>query len=321
MTEAVHIMVSVRENIDDEDNENLNEIKIMFPNYNEDICFGGQKKLVKIFIINQNTSSYCITCKYINSCCDGSHFDIFDECVDTSYDFAQNGQKYFDKLIRYGIMENEKIYDLNDRRVLELFDKYKTKINDCLLNNEERMSHRKIIAHEIISETIGKIIFSDTKINNIYYIDAYNITKKSFDLYFHHNHPGYDIRSKYEMQDVFLGHDSYIDSSKECHKSFMKIYSKYIDRSYLRQYLPYVFEIYSNNDAYIKNREYEYISLSTKSLNTPEKCINRIYLYNDGCKPWDNIENFLTLLTKFNELKQNNKIVNMCDITQMLFNI
>ena len=294
------------ENMDDEDNENLKEIKTIFPSYNEDICFGGGKKLVKISIINKKTEYsssyyYTITCRYIDSCCDGSKFAIFDECIDTYHASAQNGQKYFDKLIRYGILENEKTYDLNDKRVLKSFNKYKTKINNCFLNNEDRICHKKIIAQEIfISETIGKIIFSDTLINNVYYVDEYNITKKSFD--------------------VFLGHDSYTDS-KECHKSFMKINSKHIDISYLRQYLPYVFEIYSNNDAYIINREYEYISLSTKSLNTPEKCINRIYLYNDGCKPWDNIKNFQTVLSKFKELKKNNEIVNMCDITLMLLNI
>ena len=75
----------------------------------------GGKKLVEISIINkksEDSSSYyhIITCRYIDSCCDGSHFAIFNECVDTCHDFAQNGQKYFDKLIRYGILENEKTF-------------------------------------------------------------------------------------------------------------------------------------------------------------------------------------------------------------------
>ena len=114
-------------------------------------------------------------------------------------------------------MENEKTYDLNDKQVLKSFYKYKTKINNCFLNNEDIMCNRKIIAQEIF--------------------------------------------------------------------------------------------------------EYEYMSLSTKSSNTPGKCVNRIYLYNDGCKSWDNIENFQTVLSKFKELKKNNKIVNMCDTTLLLLNI
>ena len=74
----------------------------MFSHYNEDTCFGGGKKLIKIDKKAEDTSSYnyIITSRYIDSCCDGSHFAIFDECVDTYHDFAQNGQKYIDKLIR-----------------------------------------------------------------------------------------------------------------------------------------------------------------------------------------------------------------------------
>ena len=79
--------------------------------------------------------------------------------------------------------------------------------------------------------------------------------------------------------------------------------------SYLRKNLPNIFEINSNNDACIINKEYECISLSTESLNTPEIGVNRTYSYNDGCKPWDNIENFQTVLSKLKELKQINEVV------------
>jgi hypothetical protein len=218
--------------------ENINDIYLeviekTFPNYNDDVCFGGDKKLVKISFITENmestasTSYYIITCNYIDG------LDIVNESMDTYYDFAETGQKYFDKLIKDGILKNEKIYNFNDKKVLKLFDKYKKKINNCVFNNEEIMSNREILAQDTLYDTIGKIIFSDTIINNMYYTDAHYITKKSFDLYT-------------EQGDL-----------NKCRISFIKLNNRYIDVAYFRQYFPYVVDIRNNNDAYIMNREYE----------------------------------------------------------------
>jgi hypothetical protein len=80
--------------------------------------------------------------------------------------------------------------------------------------------------------------------------------------------------------------------------------------------------IRDNNDAYIMNREYEYICLSKKMIifdsDNPSK---RVYLYNDGCKPWEDVNDFHKALLKFKELTLDSKIENMGDKTLMLLNI
>lgn len=83
---------------------------------------------------------------------------------------------------------------------------------------------------------------------------------------------------------------------------------------FLRNNIPYLIEFDTNTkNYYILNRNYEYIGENTKDPNKIYKNMsqfeNRIYLFDDSCKPWDNKQNLNNLIIKF---KQSIKNLNEC---------
>ncbi len=105
---------------------------------------------------------------------------------------------------------------------------------------------------------------------------------------------------------------------------FITINETKYERKYLRKNLPYIVEFNrKSKDYYLINRDYEYIGYdNVKSLTKIETDIDKtksdygydkIYLYNDGCKPWndkqymiDYIKNYLTEINKLNNCKNDN---------------
>lgn len=67
----------------------------------------------------------------------------------------------------------------------------------------------------------------------------------------------------------------------------------------LRRRLPYIIEFNHKGEYYLIDREYTYIGHDDiTKINTDEKYI-RIYLYNDGCKPWENKQNLIEYIKKY----------------------
>jgi hypothetical protein len=121
------------ENIDDEDKPQIeidNDVKELFPNYCDDETFGGTKKLIKIFI-----EAYKISIKYIDCEINDWNYETIhnyiveeieayrDEFDNTYFKHKDN---YYDNLIKHKVIENNKIYDLNDSKFVKKIGQVQT---------------------------------------------------------------------------------------------------------------------------------------------------------------------------------------------------
>ena len=84
---------------------------------------------------------------------------------------------------------------------------------------------------------------------------------------------------------------------------------------HLRKNIPYVIEINTNTkEAYLLNRDYEYIDLNTKSLRDiceDYEDFEREYLFNDGSKPWEDENNLKKIFMKLKKYLEETQILNM----------
>lgn len=92
----------------------------------------------------------------------------------------------------------------------------------------------------------------------------------------------------------------------------------------LRKNLPYIIEVnIDTKDYYLLDRDYSYMGYdnikSLTELNENYNNFERIYLYNDGCKPWNGKKFMLDYINKYKSEKtklkncKNTNIINMFD--------
>lgn len=275
----------------DLDIHNFNEIKEEFENYKEDIQFGGTKQLIKVYI-NQHhigdynkREDYTINFKYI-------YDKKLEECDLYINDINLYCFNYIKKIIDKKIIQNGYIYDLNNNVFQKKINKYKKiynnvifskKTNDIIIKYQQQYNPLK-------KNTITYLFKIDYLINNIPCCSYYN--EHSFTLYPHHSSDEFKI---YELNE------------------------KYYDYLYLRNNIPYCIEFNKiTKNYYVINRDYEYIGYDNiKCLKDIENDIDvnqcdwgwsRIYLFNDGNKPWINKINFKNYLKKYNQEKINNSL-------------
>ena len=214
--------------------------------------------------------------------------------------------KYIQTLIENNIIVNNNIYDFNDKKYLKKLDKYKNKINVTLsIKNQQNLI---TIINNNSTDYIEHNLFSDTILNNDIYC---NKSESSDSIYIHY---------------VLPKERSVIDFQIKINKVLKKNY----DYDYLRKYIPYIIEI-SSNRYYLINRDYEYIGLNThcNPLQKNNEIINneinksweRIYLFNDGSKPWDDDKYFNEMYSKFVKLSINKECLNRNEETFKLLNI
>lgn len=96
---------------------------------------------------------------------------------------------------------------------------------------------------------------------------------------------------------------------------FITINNIRYEKEYLRKSLPYIIEFNDKTkDYYLINREYEYIGYNIKNVKEIEEFSNklpidfkyvRIYLYDDGTKPWNHKKYMIKYIEKYLEIKSN----------------
>jgi hypothetical protein len=267
-----------------EENDEIKEIKNEFNNWNDDEEFGGKKKLLKIFIYNDYKN---VKILYINE------KKICNKIINKDY-----MEEFINKLIKYQIIQHEKIYDFNNKIFINQLNKYKNKINNVIL------SYENIYTNEMTNDITSNIN---------YYFDNNYIINNTCCSKISDNHFIFDNNNFLYIQ---------------------KINNEYYDIKYLRRYIPYCIEINKKDEFYLLNRDYEYIGI-IKNNDTSNNFIKtnpsleqadgwiRIYLFNDGSKPWemDNNTNFKKLVTKYKELTINKKCLNLTKDTEYILNI
>lgn len=269
--------------IDDEiDNDKLKEIENNFIDFREDYNFGGKKHLIKILIRHNYALNYNINFLYISK----YEIDSYEIFID---DLSSDPYKFFKKLINNKIIENNKIYDLNNKSFIKKINNCKTKINNVILSKKiiEKFNNFQPYYNSKLSS-----LFSDSIINNSF-CDSLD-------------------------KNTFLISDSKDDTLK-----VFKLLNKYYDYLYLREFIPYVIE-YNQDSFYTINRDYVYIGINTKCNPDENRKWERLCLFNDNNPCWiynnkiESEKNFLKIKTQFKDITKNKKWLNLDINTEQL---
>ena len=272
-------------------------IPIIFPNYKDDESFGGKQKLIKVIIEEGEIQyTYNLLIYYIDnykwvSC---ERRVISNECESW----------YYDKLIKKKVIENNTIYNLNDKIFIKLLNNYKKNIKIHSEYNsyfkEQYDIYKDKNYNSIIDVVLENCIFNDEiycdccfpKSCGCSYI-AIN-TKFSIEEYGKYNTAAYSNNNRIAIIDI--------DNT---------LY----DYALLRKYTPYLIT-YTNNEYTIENRNYEIIGLEEKIEVIENNTSNTIesstvntrgseYLYKDDSNPFRPSHKKTRMVALLNNMKSN----------------
>ena len=286
--DELHECICIDDEVETEnENEDENEIIEQFPNYKQDVAYGGKKRLICLESIYRNTSFHI---HFI-------HSDTLDPeiicrtlyTISIDLDFDPDKQLYncYKKMFTKKVIEMNKILNLN-KTLINAIIKCKSKINVLALENNTYTDIRlKENSDHMIKLLFGSNCVVNDKWSGIYHkwngIEYVHIYTNKEDIH----------GSMYNV--VILA----------------RINKKRYSKDYLRKYLPYCVEINkTNNSFYMLNRDYEYIGMDTKSPPFQDyKNYNRIYLYKDGTQPFDN-DNYKIYISKYNKITRELSCIN-----------
>lgn len=287
------------------------KIKKRFPNFNDDIVFNGTKQLVKFKLLHE--SQMIIDTIFIRNSSRSILICNYEICPYLC--LGTIGINYIKKLLENGCFNFDEICDLNNKSFMRKMHSCKKQIKNVMLYEYPEETPTKSTYDKI------KIFFNDTKLTTInekvYYVD--NMAPDVDDDF-------YDKKSiKYDFSKEPPNYKSII---------FVKMKHFNIDIKLLRKLLPYKIEYNGESKiGYIINRDYEFIdcfnqdhehikSHDIKSIDFDfGDNIEDDYLFNDGNKPWDNLENTQQLFDKFTKyIRLHNITIKNITKTENLFN-
>lgn len=301
-------IINDEEENDDKDEEQENNIKFnllcekickIFPDYKNDESFGGNKKYIKISIIDNEYVVYYINPKLM----DYLHYYYENECETMFYDYIINQYEidknvaqvlqYFNHLINKKLVCLDKIYDIHSTDFITKINKTKFYIN--IENYDDfqiHLTNNKFYCK--ITEKIRQLFHCNTIVNTSLYstmdeVGTCNIFKNLKNL----KDCDY-LRIDVGIEDYYM-------------ITLYKINSKYYDyETFLRKYIPYVIRWDINNNYYIVNRDYEYIGLNNKSIDYTRE--GQSYLFNDRNKPWDNRNDYIRFCNEYKKIIKDNSL-------------
>ena len=304
MIDIIYLTIKDELNIHEEENKikfNLREkICKIFPDYKNDESFGGNKKYIKISIIDNEYVVY-----YINpELMDYLPYYYENECETMFYNYIINQYEinknvadrlqYFNHLINKKLVCLDKIYDIHSANFITKINKTKFYIN--IKNYDDfqiHLTNNKLYCK--IEEKIRQLFHCNSIVNTSLYStmvkedETYDIFKKFKNL------------KDYDNFRIDVGIEDYNMIT------LYKINSKYYDyKTFLRKYIPYVIRWDINNNYYIVNRDYEYIGLNSKSIDYTRK--SQSYLFNDGNKPWDNRNDYIIFCNEYKKIIKDNSL-------------
>ena len=280
MIKDIHKMITYNvisdENTDDEDKPQIeidDEVKELFPNYCEAEAFGGKKKLIKIFIEAHEISIKYIDCEMNDLNYQTIHnymvkeVEAYRDEFDNTY--FKHKDNYYDNLIKHKVIENNKIYDLNDNKFLKKLDKYKHSVQLHYSDKLEYITHKYRLHSNSKYSLIVFHMQNNAILNDNIYCSLYE--NKSCHIYF-------------VCKDWFENENNY-NTIVNVLMYIKNINGYEFDYDYLKKYSPYCIDINDNGEYYMLNRDYKIITTeegSIKDFTTKE----RIYLHRGNETPW-----------------------------------
>jgi hypothetical protein len=240
------------EDTDDEENKSQieidDEVKVLFPNYCDDESFGGTKKLIKTYIEIDKIIIKYIDCE-IN---DWNYTTIHnymvkeeeayrDEFDNTYFKYKDN---YYDNLIKYKAIENDKIYDLNDSKFVKKLDKYKHSVQLHYSDKLEFITDKYRLHSNCKYSLIEFHMQNNAILNDDIYCSLYE--NDSCHIYF-------VSKDWFENEN---NHNTIVDI-----KMNIKTINGFgFDYEYLKRYSPYCINLYNSGEYYMLNRDYKIIT-------------------------------------------------------------
>ena len=278
--DVVHNEDTDNENTDNEENkpeiEINDDVKILFPNYYEDETFGGTKKLIKIYIEIHKIIIIYIDCEK-NDCNDTQiHNYMVKEHELNRYEWEDNWNSekvkyidnYYNNIIKYKVIEDDKIYDLDDVGFIRRLDKYKHSIKLHYSDKLDYITDKYRLHFKEKLNLIEFYIQNNAILNDVIYCGLIeDICYIQF-----HSQDGVE-----KLNDTF-NTNTFVDFKIH----IKRINSFGFDFDYLEQYTPYC--INTNDDEYyMLNRNYK--GITTGEAYTM-KDYKQIYLHKGNECPW-----------------------------------
>ena len=287
-------------NSDDEEiiisEEKLNEIKVMFPCYTDDECFGGKKKLVKIFIEEKIQgkilSVYFIDDKVL--------------CYIKRNISSEDESKYYNKLINKKIIIKNEIYDMNNKQFINKLIKSKIKISILSENINDIIEKFNLYKDKWYKSgfIVDNIILNNCIVNDVIYCDYIDNQ-----LYIEFTIPCCDDIKPWSHETI----------KKEIR--IMKINDKIYDYALLRKYTPYCMEL-KDDEYYFYNRDYQIIDKNEKKYSIENWNGKRIYFDGEiGLIFNKDKNNFKNYIERINNHISNMICMNMNENTQIILNL
>lgn len=271
----------------------IDDVKILFPNYCDDESFGGTKQLIKIYIEVDKIFIKYIDCEINNWNDTPIHNYMVTEDV-IEIDEWDNNCEYFDmkykdnyynKIIKHKAIENNKTYDLNDVRFIRRLDKYKHSIKLHYSDKLDYITDKYRLHFKDKYFLIDFYIRNNAILNDVIYCGLIK------------NNCYIDFISDDGLEKL---NDEYpINTTVDLQINIKTINSFGFDYDYLKKYTPYC--INTNDDEYyMLNRDYKGITTDNAYTLVDRK---QIYLHKGGECPWayDKEEEIKELYKKLSE--------------------
>jgi hypothetical protein len=329
--------------------EKLSFLTELMPNYKQDICLGGKKKLIKILKIddsrkNDSTHLNEFTVFFIDLhipkkelCFDPETNEVVEVEVTEKIleiricDLYSIDRSFLKEIFKKGTLEDGEIYDFNEK-FLNKINKKKKKITlNCSNSYLDKYAKHKIIDYNSFFNKCDcddlefkyTTLFSNSILNDYYYVDNNNGT----------------LYSPYQGIPLYKYGEIELLESIKLNIETIKIGDDLYDYQYLRDYLPY--RIYVIEDKYyVKNREsvalsdhlpegstrYNqfYIFSSYKEDNAPEHCWHRWEIYDDYSQKKSQKKRYDDLIKgreRFKMLTEGKTCLNLNENTKYLMNL
>lgn len=284
--------------------------------FKEDIMFGGTRALItldiEVFSDGAQITVYALDYTDDIYNVDSRGNVSVDEVLraDLRSDFDEAGQKYFHQLIDNKIIENGKVYDINNPEFTKKLDKYKKTKNNVVsdrirpyidLHNANKQSP---YPYKKKMELVVRHLFSDTILNKGAPDELYCDTHGDR-IYI--DRVWGQIIGPTSLREETLG---------SFYMSIIKHKGKQYDKEFIRAYLPYCIRM-TETGYYILNRNYEYITLNTKAHPDKENVIGEEYMYHDCTSP-KNSQSVQEIAIKYKETTTQRNCKNMHANTTLL---
>jgi hypothetical protein len=307
----------------EEDDYRLDEIKVIFPCYKDDECFGGKKKLVKICIEeNENINSRIGGGKIRKGTYLSVHYINYKIPYMKYINISTKGESnYWNKLLNKKIIVKNEIYDMNNKQFINKQIKYKNKITIDVETISDIIKKFKIYKDTCcnIEYIVNNIILNNCILNDEIYCNYFDFSYENIDCI------DTTIYIDFHTCDIVDGKLQSVKGEQVI--NIMKLANITFDYAFLRKYTPYMIDV-NENGYYIYNRDYQIIDINDVKYSIENWKSNCIYLYNDGTNPIRSCHTekkfkklFKDMMINYNNITSNKTCMNMNEKTQMILNL